>query len=201
MKKKKVIIICVSIIFIGIIIWLLIWNNSPLYLLIGDRSDNELTASEEIAELITVTKPTDIIIIGDKVDFEEDVTYRHINEVTEAVLVSEDEYLYTILVVNDVYNNTSLSEDEQEIIDEAIKRENFCLIYMGEKYSTRWENEDTLAYSIEGNIHYTYFTIDNERQKRVGALNISNLPDLEKYQYMLGEALLHCFSSYLKNVN
>lgn len=202
-KRKKIIIIIISLITIllGVIIWMVLWTGSPLGKFIARFKDEGMTGSEQIAKIITETKPTEIIIRGDDVYFEEDVTYRHITEVTEDVLVSEDKYLYTILVVNDVYNSVVLSEEEQLCIENAIKNEGFCLIYLGEKYASRWENEDTSIFSVEDNIQYSFFTVENKLQKRVGMLDVSEISQLEEYPHMLGEVLLYCFSAYLEDVN
>ena len=200
-KLKRIIIISLLIVVGGVVIWMILWSGSPLGRLLAKLNDEGMTSSEEIAKIITETKPTDIIIRGDIVNFEEDITYRNINEINKEAITSPDEFEYTILVVNDVYNNVVLSEEEQVCIENAIKNEGFCLIYLGEKYADRWENDDTAVYSVEGNIQYSFFTLDNKLQKRIGMLNVKEISQLEEYPHMLGEVLLYCFSFYLEDVN
>lgn len=200
-NKKKAIIISVIVVLIGVIVWMFIWNGSPLGRLLSLFKDDGITTSEKIAKIISDTKPTDIIIRGDNVYFEEDVTYRHTEEITKNGLVSSYDYEYTILVINDLNNNVLLTDEEQKSIEMAIKEDNFCLIYLGEKYAERWENEDTSMYSVEGNICFMFFSIDGMLQKRIGMLNDTDREDLEKYSHMLGDTLLHCFSYYLEEVD
>lgn len=205
MKSKKKIIISIVIVVISIVVvFMLAWRGSPLFKFISSvvaSNDDEMTDIERIVKVITETKPTDIIIFGEDIEFPAEISYRTVSYIDETTIESNDAYMYTILIVNDSNNTVLLSDKEQLCIEEAVSKEGFCLIYLGQKYSTRWDNEETPIVTIDGNMQFTYYTLDGTLCRRIGMWLVQDQAELDTYPQMLGDTLMHCFDLYLKEVN
>ena len=85
---------------------------------------------------------------------------------------------YTVIIINDLNDKVNLSDEEIDLVSEIITQNNYMLIYLGEKYSTVWDDASKGIANVEG--------------------NLSDQAVLSKYPLSLGETLLYSIEEYLQ---
>lgn len=188
MKKRRLL---VAIIVLGlfVLIGCGLWNNN-----------GELTDIEKIQKVITQSHKTDIVILGEDILFDVDVPSRKIDALTEQNVERREDCEYTILIINDLSDSVELSAEEQELATELISQNDFCLIYLGEKYGVTWDDPTQLIASVEGNLFFMYYSVNGNAYRNVGSWNVLDQEQAEKYPYSLGGTLMYSFEYYLQNV-
>ena len=199
MKKK--IGIVVAIILLTLLVFVLVGVVLPMGFSFLSFNDTELTDIEKIQKVITETHKTDVLLMGKDIQFSTNVPCRKIATISEAELERVDECQYTILIINDMSDNVDLSVDDQEILKNLIAENDFCLIYLGSKYSTTWDDPTQPLASVEGNLFYMYYSIDGQPYSNIGSWRVQDQEQLEMYPDSLGETLMYSFEYYLECVN
>ncbi len=205
LKKRKILVgvlisvisltlICFAVGFVGI--------NTIRYKILDffGISDDTMTYSDRIKEVINTTHPTDIIILGDDISFEVDINFRKIEKLSQDVLERKSEYKYTVLIVNDLNNNVQLTEEERNLLNQKIKEQGFCLMYLGEKYSSTWDDKNQAIANVEGNLFYGYYSVSGTPKRNVGAWMVEYQEQLETYPNSLGETILYSIESFLREI-
>ncbi len=167
--------------------------------LFGDKGF--ITSIERIELLISDTYPTDIIVLGDDIGFEGEVSYRLIETANEESLNAKPNCSYSFLVINDLSGNVHLSEDEILLIDSMIQKEKFCLLYLGEKYATLWDEPEEYIANVEGNLSYRYFVVNNVPRRFIGAWGAQEEELKVIYPYLLGDVVLYEIEAFLLDIN
>ena len=168
--------------------------------ILGD-SDSELTDIERIALVIKQEHPTDVIVLGDNVQFQAEIDTRNISKVTEEQLKKEKNYEQTFLIINDLNNKVKLSDEEINLLKSKIAIEGFCLYYLGTQYSTVWDDPTQYVVDVEGNLAWKYYQVDGNPQRSVGSWTRNEQSVLEEYPSMLGDAILYEIDNFLKAIN
>ncbi len=204
MKKKKIIVSIAITIIVASLIYLFLAINGVVPMIslrdLFGSDDNELVGLEKIKEIISTTHPTDIVVIGDDISFSVEVETRKIEKIDNSTLQRRDGCEYTVVVVNDLDNKVQLTEDEQELLRKNLKEYGFCLIYLGEKYSSTWNSEDELPVYIKGNLFYGYYSVSGVQSGTVGAWMAEDQEQLETYPNSLGETILYFIESFLREI-
>lgn len=205
MKKKVGIIIVIVI--VAIIIFLIasvLFQADLIPTSIREKltgSSTELTDMKKIQKIITETYKTDVVVIGDDISFSEEVPYRKVTVINEDTLKRKENCEYTIFIINDVSEKVSISSEEQKLIGKLISEDRFCLIYIGSKYSTMWDDSTQGIASVDGNLFYMYYSVDGSPRRNIGAWTEQDQEQLEKYPDALGDTLMYNFEYYLEEIN
>ncbi len=205
MKKKVILLIVASVAAVIVVcIALVVAGVIPLPQAIAgelDNADDELGEIGRISKLITKTHPTDIVVLGKEISFQVDVSTRKVDEATEENLTRKDGCKYTFFIINDLDNEVNLTDEEIAFIAEKINSENFCLAYLGEKYSTVWDDPEQYVANVEGNLWFRYNQVDDEPHRAIGAWNKEEQEQLSQYPYMLGDVVLYEIEAFLISLN
>ena len=118
MNKKILIIMLCAI--IGIVLYV---NLS------GDNSEPE-EVSEDV-KLLTESYKTEFIIYGSELKFDNGCYARHIEEITKENLTSDPEYVYKVLVINNMDETVTFTEDMVNIIKEEMNNNRLSVYYTG----------------------------------------------------------------------
>ena len=203
MKKKIIVGVTISAIVVSLFYLVFAINGLVPTISLRDlfkSNDNELVGVEKIKEIIDTTHPTDIIVVGDEIFFSVEVKTRKVDKINKTELQKRDGYEYTVVVINDLDNKVQLTEDERELLRKNLKEYGFCLIYLGEKYSSTWNSEDELPVEIEGNLFYSYYSVSGTQCGTVGAWMVEDQGRLETYPNSLGETILYSIESFLREI-
>lgn len=194
MSKKnganKKLLILVGIVVVIVVIGICI------FIKMNKEKDNTLTDYDRISKILTTTRKTDIFIVGEQIDFNNKITTKNINEVSKSKISGNGDY--TVIIVNDLNDEVELSEDEIELLKDLISKNNYMLIYLGEKYSTTWDDESYGIADIEGNLCYIYYSWDGVPTRNVGVWTETDQEASKDYPLMLGESLLLSIEDYLQ---
>ena len=162
----------------------------------GKENDNVLSDIDRISRVLSSTKPTDIFIRGEKIDFNDKVSSKCIDEITMSGISGTKDY--TVIIINDLNDKVNLSDEEIDLVSEIITQNNYMLIYLGEKYSTVWDDASKGIANVEGNLCYIYYSWDGIPTRNVGVWNVTAQAVLSKYPLSLGETLLYSIEEYLQ---
>lgn len=187
--SKKVVII------ISIIVVLIIVGVCACIMII-DKNTETITDVDRISKMLTTTKKTDIFVVGEEINFNNKVNTISIDEVTMSKLNGNGDY--KIIILNDLNDMVKLTEDEIELLTELICTDNYMLIYLGEKYSTTWDDTSYGIANVEGNLCYIYYSWGGIPSRNVGAWTLTDQEASKDYPLMLGETLLFSIEDYLQ---
>lgn len=163
----------------------------------SNKNNEPLSDIERISKMLTTTRKTDIFILGDEIDFNDNIKTTSIDKVSEAEIDGSGDY--KVIILNDLNNNIKLSDDEICLLKDYISTNNYMLIYLGEKYSATFDDEsqDGIA-NVENNLAYIYYSWDSIPTRNVGAWTKAEQEELTKYPGLLEEALLYSIETYLQ---
>ena len=94
----------------------------------GKENDNVLSDIDRISRVLSSTKPTDIFIRGEKIDFNDKVSSKCIDEITMSGISGTKDY--TVIIINDLNDKVNLSDEEIDLVSEIITQNNYMLIYL-----------------------------------------------------------------------
>ena len=98
------------------------------------NSDGDLTTAEENILILSKTYPTNILIYGSEIDFDKKLNVTHIDEINEDSLKFNNDFSYQYIVINDLNDQTNISDEEWKLIDKTIKSDKRCnFLYIGSK--------------------------------------------------------------------
>lgn len=198
MKNKKIIISIVLVITLFVIIYVvgifLKWWNNPFKKKKIDNTDGRYI---EIQNMMNESKPTTVYIYGDDLKFGIDIKQVKVDKIEDA-LNNEDESKYKVLIINDLYDNAELTDDEINALFGFVDTERNLLIYLGKKYANRWKPEYLGELEVEGNLYYDYYSWNGVRENTVGSWNERDMEELKKYPHCLWDVMIFCIKEYYK---
>ena len=165
------------------------------------ESPESISSTERIAKMIQDTYPTDLMIYGDDVLFEMQVPARKLEAITEDSLSIKDGCKYAFLVINDLANTVQLSDAENEMLKEELRKDGFCLFYLGEKYADVWRDPSGYTVSSPGNLSYQYYMKAGTLRRGIGAWEAGNEEYLNLNPYALGDTVLFEIEDFLRQIN
>lgn len=95
-----------------------------------ESADDERT---EYVKIINETYPADIMLIGGDVGFPDELNTRKLTEITAPELALKEQYMFSVLIINDLDGNVYISDEEWDIIAAAVF-DHVNLYYLGQKY-------------------------------------------------------------------
>lgn len=197
MKNKKIISI-VLVITLFVIIYVagifLKWWNNPLKKKDMVKKDEYYVGVENN---MNESKPTTVYIYGDDLKFGIDIKQVKVDKIEDA-LNNEDESKYKVLIINDLYDNAELTDDEINDLFGFVDTERNLLIYLGKKYANRWKPEYLGELEVEGNLYYDYYSWNGIRKNSVGSWNERDMKELEEYPNCLWDVMLWSIGEYYK---
>lgn len=116
---------------IGIIILLLIILIGVIICGTNDDEDSLNSAQHDI-KLVTELYPTKFIVYGSEIDFSSSISVEYIDEICDDNLVMDNDYVYTMIIINDIDNNVNLSDDDWKLIYGYVESDDrYNLMYLG----------------------------------------------------------------------
>lgn len=158
--------------------------------------NNEMNDMERISKMLKESRPTDILVYGDKIELE-NINVKIIHEINENALKTTKDY--KVIIVNDLKDNVSLDAAQIEFLGNEIKNNGVLLIYLGTKYSTQWDNKENGVANLESNLCFAYYSWDGEEKRNIGYWLKEDQENLEKYPFSLGESILYCIEEYMQS--
>lgn len=196
MKKKKLIIILL--LSLLVIILLILFQIIPLPPFLNKNKDS-LTSIEKNVKVLTETKKTKIFLLGDDIQFDNKLFVDKIDTLSNSTLDKKD-FPYSAIIINDLNDTIKLSEEDIDLLESYIEKDGYIVIYLGEKYSKAWLNENQGYAEVDGNLSYTYYTINGTKTRSIGAWRKEDNIENEKYPNLLGDTLIYEIISYLENI-
>lgn len=95
MKKILVLVGIVIIVIIG------------LFMLGSDDSEFQESVEKDIS-IVTQNYKTEIILYGEDIEFDEACYVRKIDKISKENLTSDESYVYTVFIINDLNNSVTL---------------------------------------------------------------------------------------------
>jgi hypothetical protein len=88
-------------------------------------------ATDNHVKVINENYPTEIIVYGDIVEFDDGFVARTIDKISTENLTSDEKYMFSVLVINDLEGNAPVSDEEMKIITQMIDEEDMNFYYFG----------------------------------------------------------------------
>ena len=140
-------------------------------------NDEGLASVDKELKIVTQSYPTQFVVYGEVMDFDPLVSVKYIKEINQETLTKGEEYVYGLIIVNDLNGEVDLSDDEWRVISDLVQSNKYYnLFYLG--------NEDI------------------EQLLRVGVisdLDMWNESDLSIGVTHEGEDIITVFGTYYKN--
>lgn len=165
------------------------------------KKEKKLNSVEAAIKAIEESFPTDVVILGEKIEFEYDFSVRYVEEINEESVGDKGDYQYQAIIINDLSNDVYLQESEIEYLDQLIHLEGYVLLYLGEKYGSMWEEPSNYNISIEGNLSSIFYKYGSGVKECIGSWRKSDLEELEKYPFLLGEIIVCDIEDYIEEMN
>lgn len=192
MKKNKIItlsiILIVAVSIVGICFLIGIFKIPKL-------NNNEESDMDRMKKIMETTRPTDVFVLGKEILFETEIKVNNISKLSEEQIKSNKDY--KVVIINDLDSAVNLSDEEIEYASELMNKNGYCIIYLGEKYSSTWDRPEQGIANLSENLSYVYYSWDGQPTRNIGNWLQSDNDELEKYPYMLGQALMYSIEDYL----
>jgi len=190
-KKKEM---WKKILIFGIVVVTLLLITAYVFIKRSKEKDNELTDVDRISKVLSTTRKTDIFVKGKSIDFDNKVSSENIQEIALSEIDGSGDY--KVIIVNDLDDEVKLEEDEINLLKELICKNNYMLIYLGEKYATVWDDASHGIANVDGNLCYIYYSWDGFPTRNIGAWKVSDQETLNKYPWSLGQSILYSIEDY-----
>lgn len=192
MKKNKIIILSIILILVVGIVGICFLLGIFKLPMLGNNEESDIDRMKKIME---TTRPTDVFVLGKEILFETEIKINNISELSEKQIKTDKDY--KIVIINDLDNMVNLSDEEIKYASELMNKNGYCIIYLGEKYSETWDRTEQGIANLSGNLSYVYYSWDGQPVRNIGNWLQSDNDELEKYPYLLGQALMYCIEDYL----
>lgn len=200
-KKKNGVIVAAALLLLLAIVYLagvvLGFFHVPKFL----KKEKKLNSVEAAIKAIEESFPTDVVILGDKIEFEYDFSVRYVEEINEESVGDKGDYRYQAIIINDLSNDVYLQESEIEYLDQLIHLEGYVLLYLGEKYGSMWEEPSDNNIFIEGNLSSIFYKYGSGVKECIGSWRKSDLEESEEYPFLLGEIIIYDIEDYIGEMN
>ena len=141
--KIKILILVLVFLIIGVFV-----TNKIIYLYKIKKVDNNtihMTTAEEDIMIATQTYPTQILIYGNKIDFDSKLNITYINEISKDSLKFDNNFSYQYIIINDLDDQINISDKELTLIGEIVRSNKHCnFIYLGSKELYKIKNSGIL---------------------------------------------------------
>ena len=100
------------------------------------NKDDELyeNSYEAYVQIVTNNYKTEFIVYGADIGFEDECYTRKIDSLSMENIKSSNEYVYSVILINDLNNNVKLTESDFEILYDASVNQKIDLFYLGSQY-------------------------------------------------------------------
>lgn len=104
-----------------------------IYIFINrDDGEADMSSVERDIRILTETYPTQFVVYGEMIDFDSSIKVKYVEEINEETLRREPQYVYSVIIVNDLTGKVTLSDEEWGMISELVKSDNtYNLFYLG----------------------------------------------------------------------
>ena len=119
-KKTKIIIIILALVILSIGV-MYVWGY-------GIFNTEDI---DDDVKIVTQNYKTEIIVYGSDIGFDESCYVRKIDKISKSNLSSEDSFVYTVFVINDLDGKVILTDDDIEIIKGKIFNDKIDFFYFG----------------------------------------------------------------------
>ena len=109
--------------------------------------DEDMSADVKI---VTENYKTEIIIYGDEIPFDEACYVRYIDKITKENLTSDDSFVYTVLVINDLNGNVELTDENMENIHSYVYDDKKDFFYLGKDDVDKIVQADIFHHELNG---------------------------------------------------
>lgn len=190
MKKKVIIILILAVI-----------GALSLKKYITDRTGDEkfLLYDKKDINMINNVHPTEILVYGDDVLFDEGLSYRKIDKLSEETLTSSRNYECTFLIINDTKRDSLLFDKDFTLCEKMCENGKFNFAYVGERYiehlAKRWFDDRILIDEIRG-LAYTNTPHGYEFCRGFWTTDDEN--NYKDNQYLLGSAMVNLIMNIIK---
>ncbi len=165
------------------------------------QTNKEPTDIERISTIIQKEHPTELILLGEDITFETGIPVRKISCVTDDLLKRGTNYEHTFFIINDLKDDVQLTEEEIDLLAEKISQPNFCLVYLGTKYNSSWNEPNEHITNLDGNLSWRYYQLDGQLRRYIGGWTQDDQNVSKEYPYMLSNSLLYEIDAYLSEIN
>ena len=196
--KKKYFLICFIIVFIAAIIFVVCYFGRVLYLTLRPNDNTSSNESycpyEKEITILNDNFPSDIIIYGEDVLFDNRLKYRTVSELTESTLNSGSEFKYSFLVINDRSGNLKISDEEFILCKRLCDQKGQNFVYLGEQYLSHLQDFDFCQGLYQDNLRGIAYIRDPMGHHAVqGFWTATEEEYSEMNQGLLGQVLVYVF--------
>lgn len=198
MNKKAGIIVGVIIaacIIITVVLMLIGIIPAPSFLK-GSNDGNSLDTALKIIN----DHPTNVMILGDDIQFPDEFKYTKISKLDEDSLSKADAYQYYFLIINDLDNSVYLSDEEIDLIWDYIYNQHYSFIYLGEKYLSKWDNSQYII-DTEGSQCVAYQSEGGSVIRVTGLWGEEENEIYKEYQNLLGDMIIYQIEDCIRRNN
>lgn len=199
-KRNRIFIAAALLIFLGILYLagvLIGFFRVPEFL----RKEKKLNSVEAAVKAMKESFPTDVVILGETINFEYEFPVRYVEEINEKTVGLKGEYQYQAIIINDLNGGIYLQDSEIAYLNQLIHLDGYVLLYLGEKYSSAWEEETDYNVTVEGNLSSIFYKYGSGVKECIGSWKKSDLEEAERYPFLLGEVIIYDIEDYLEEVN
>ncbi len=118
-KKTIIIVVFSLLIFVGMYIW--------GYGIFEPEDDNK----DDNIKIITENYKTEIIVYGSDIAFDQSCYVRKVDEISKTSLSSEDSFVYTVFIINDLDGTITLTDKDLGIIKGKVFDDKIDFFYFG----------------------------------------------------------------------
>ena len=122
-----------NIVLVGIVITVIIMIIGLFVLGSGDSEFQE--SIEKDISIVTQNYKTEIILYVEDIEFDEACYVRKIDKISKENLTSDESYVYTVFVINDLNNSVTLNEEDLKIIYDISYNDKIDFFYFGKNYA------------------------------------------------------------------
>jgi hypothetical protein len=155
MKKKMIItiilIITASIFVIGLITYI-----NPFFLSFLSNKSNEKDTYHKDLDILSQSYPSDILIYGDNIPFEEQLNVKQISEINDDLLQFDSACMFHFLIINDRNGNLTMSDDEFIFIKKKADNLGINVYYLGSQYLQKMQKHGFTNQVFEGELSVVY---------------------------------------------
>lgn len=199
-KRNRIFVAAALLIFLGILYLagvLIGFFRVPEFLI----KEKKLNSVEAAVKTMKESFPTDVVILGETINFEYEFPVRYVEEINEKTVGLKGEYQYQAIIINDLNGGIYLQDSEIAYLDQLIHLDGYVLLYLGEKYSSAWEEETDHNVTVEGNLSSIFYKYGSGVKECIGSWKKSDLEEAERYPFLLGEVIIYDIEDYLEEVN
>ena len=82
-------------------------------------------------KMVTENYKTEFMVYGPEINFNNGCYVRHIDEITESSLTSDESFMYKVLVINDLEGDITFSQDMIDLINDKMASDRVSVVYLG----------------------------------------------------------------------